>query len=372
MKKVTILALHLGYGGIEQYLSSLCKMIENDYEIEIISTYKVLDEPAFYFNKNIKIKYLIDFGPNTKEVKDSLTKFNPINTIKECSKAAKILYLKYFENIKAIRNIKSDYVITTRIFHNKLVSLFLNKKIVKIATDHNYHNNNFKYINSLIKSCKKFDYFIAVSKTLYNSYKERFKKTKCIYIPNVIDKKPKSASKLENNTLIAVGRLAEEKGFSDLISVFDLVRQHISDVKLHLIGDGYLKDSLNQKVKELKLENNVILHGYLNKKEIEKYMLDSSIYVMTSITESFGLVLIEAMSYGLPCIAFSSAAGACELIDDKNGILIEGRDRYEMARSIIDLLNNKKKREKLGSAGRNICEQYISENVKNEWINILK
>ena len=56
----------------------------------------------------------------------------------------------------------------------------------------------------------------------------------------------------------------------------------------------------------------------------------------------------------------------------KNGILIEGRDRYEMARCIIDLLNNKKKREKLGSAGRNICEQYISENVKNEWLNILK
>lgn len=372
MKKITILALHLGYGGIEQYLSSLCKMLENDYEIEIISTYRVLDKPAFYFNENIKIKYLMEYGPNTKEVKESLKKFNPIKTIKECCKAIKILYLKYYKNVKAIRDIKSDYVITTRIFHNKLVSIFLDKKIVKIATDHNYHNNDFKYINSLIKSCKKFDYFIAVSKTLYNSYKERFNKTKCVYIPNVIDKKPRSASKLENNTLIAVGRLAHEKGFLDLISVVDLVRQHINDVKLHLIGDGYLIDTLTKKVKDLNLENNVILHGYLDKKEIEKYMLDSSIYVMTSLTESFGLVLIEAMSYGLPCVAFSSASGACELINDKNGILVDGRDRYEMARNIITLLNNKKKREKLGSGGRNICEQYLSNNVKNDWLNILK
>jgi len=372
MKKIAIFTLGLGYGGVEKYFSSLCKMLEDDYEIEIISTYKVLDKPAFYFNKNIKIKYLMDFGPNTKEVKECLKKHNLINTIKECCKAIKILYLKYTENIKAIRNIKSDYVITTRSFHNNLVSKFKNKKVIKIATDHNYHNNDFKYINSLIKSCKNFDYFIAVSKSLYNSYKERFTKTKCIYIPNVIDKKPRSVSKLENNTLIAIGRLVEEKGFSDLISVVDLVRQHISDVKLHLIGDGYLLDTLKQKVKELKLENNVILHGYLDKKEIEKHMLDSSIYVMTSLTESFGLVLVEAMSYGLPCVAYSSAAGACELINDKNGILVDGRDRYEMARNIIDLLNNKKKREKLGVGGRNTSDYYLSKNVKNEWLNILK
>jgi hypothetical protein len=81
MKKITILALHLGYGGIEQYISSLCKMLDNDYEIEIISTYKVLDKPAFTFNKNIKITYLMDFGPNKQALKESLKKFNPINIL---------------------------------------------------------------------------------------------------------------------------------------------------------------------------------------------------------------------------------------------------------------------------------------------------
>ena len=58
--KITILALHLGYGGVEQYLSSLCKMLENDYEISIISTYKVLEKPAFYFSDRINITYLIN------------------------------------------------------------------------------------------------------------------------------------------------------------------------------------------------------------------------------------------------------------------------------------------------------------------------
>lgn len=371
MKKITILALHLGYGGIEQYISSLCKMLESDFEIEIISTYKH-EKTAFPFSKKIKITYLIDDVSNEQELKNSLKSLKIKSIFKETKRAIKILYLKHTKNVSAIKNIKSDYVITTRIFHNKLVRKHLDKKIVRIATDHNYHDNDFKYINSLIKSCKNFDYFIAISKSLYNSYKERFKKTTCVYIPNVIDKMPKASSKLCNNTLISIGRLSEEKGFLDLISVVDLVRQHIKDIKLHLIGDGALKEVLQKKIKSLHLENNVILHGYLDKKEIEKYMLDSSIYVMTSLTESFGLVLLEAMSYGLPCIAFDSASGARELIDDNTGVLISGRDRYEMARAIISLLNNKRKKEKLGNNGKKKSEKYLSKNVKNEWGKILK
>lgn len=372
MKKITILALHVGYGGTEQYISSLCKMLDNNFKIEIISTYKVSPKPLVFFNKNVKIKYLINDKPNRQELIESLHSFNPVKIFKEVKKSIKILYLKRKKNIEAIKNIDSDYVITTRTFHNKLVSKYLNKNITKIATEHNYHNNNKKYINKLVKSCKNFDYFIAISQTLYKFYKNRFTSTKCVYIPNVIDNIPSKNSKLDNNTIISIGRLAEEKGFSDLISVVELVRQHIKDIKLHLIGDGKLKKNLEQKIKDLNLENNIIMHGYLNKDEIEKYMLDSSIYVMSSYTESFGLVLIEAMGYGLPIIAFDSASGACELVSKDNGILISNRDKYEMARSIINLLKTKDKRKKLGSNGKQSCQKYLASNIKNEWLKIIK
>lgn len=371
MKKITILALHLGYGGVEQYISSLCKMLDSEYKIEIISTYKISEKPLVPFSKKVKIKYLIDDKPNKEEFKSSIHSFNIKKIFKEAKKSINILYLKYKKNIEAIKNIDSDYIITTRIFHNKLVSKFANKKIIKIATEHNYHNNDQKYVNSLVKSCKNFDYFIAVSKELYNYYEKRMN-ARCVYIPNVIDKIPKNSSNLSNNTIISIGRLSSEKGFSDLISVVDLVRQHVKDIKLHLIGDGALREYLEKKIKDLKLENNIIMHGYLDKKEIEKYMLDSSIYVMTSLTESFGLVLIEAMSYGLPLIAFDSASGARELINKNNGILVENRDRYEMARSIINLLKSNDKKLKLGANGKKTCEQYLAKNVKKEWLNLLK
>jgi len=371
MKKITVLALHLGYGGIEQYISSLCKMLESDYQIEIISTYKVLLKPAFDFNNNIKITYLIDNKPNTEELKKSIKSFNLINIFKEGLKSIKILFLKYTRNKNVIKNINSDYIITTRIFHNKLVSRYAKKGIIKIATDHNYHNNDKKYINKLIKSCNNFDYFIAISKSLYKSYNKKFKNAKCVYIPNVIDSIPVKSSKLNHNTVISIGRLSKEKGFSDLISTISLIKEQVKDIKLHLIGDGVLKGELQKQIEALNLEENIIMHGFLDKKNIEKLMLESSIYVMTSYTESFGLVLIEAMSYGLPLIAFSSAEGAKGLISN-NGILIENRDKNKMANMIIKLLNNKDKRLKYGENGKVNCEQFLSSNVKKEWIKLLK
>ena len=90
------------------------------------------------------------------------------------------------------------------------------------------------------------------------------------------------------------------------------------------------------KVKEYSLQNNVIIHGYKDKEFINKQLSSSSIYVMASHEESFGLVLIEAQSFALPCIAFDSAKGACEIIDDKvNGYLIKDRSKKDMADKMI-------------------------------------
>ena len=143
--KITILALHLGTGGVEKYLSSLCKMLENNYEVEIISTYKLNEKPAFDFSNKIKITYLINEGPYREELKKSIKKLNVINIFKYLFKNIKILLLKYIRNIESIKKIDSKYVITTRVFHNKFVNKYLkDNKYVKIATEHNYPTDKYK------------------------------------------------------------------------------------------------------------------------------------------------------------------------------------------------------------------------------------
>jgi glycosyltransferase involved in cell wall biosynthesis len=93
---------------------------------------------------------------------------------------------------------------------------------------------------------------------------------------------------------------------------------------------------------------------------------------MTSFSESFGLVLIEAENYGLPLVAFSSAQGAHEIIlNNKNGFLIENRNKTEMANCIIKLIENQNLRKEMGQCGKKMSKKYCKENVSKQWNNFL-
>ena len=367
--EITILALHLGVGGVEKYISSLCKMLNKQYKIKIISTYKVLDKPTFKFD-NVDIQYLIMDKPHVAEMKDAIKNKNIFKFIKFAFKNLNIYILKLVRNIKAVKNIKSKYVITTRIFHNNIVNFELDKNYVKIATEHNSPNDQ-KYVKKLIDSIKHFDYMVLVSEDLKKFYEDKVK-PKCIYIPNVIDSMPDIQSNLKENIIVNIGRLEAEKAQEDLIDVLKIVKEKIDDIKLYIIGDGSLKKKLLKKIRENNLEKNIELTGFLNKEGMEKYLKNAKLFVMTSKSESFGLVLIEAMSYKIPCIAFSQADGPREVLKDGVGILIEDRNKSKMALEIVKLLKNDKLLKEYSIKGYEKSKEYLSCNVQKLWINLLK
>ena len=102
-------------------------------------------------------------------------------------------------------------------------------------------------------------------------------------------------------------------------------------------------------------------------------MQKSSIYVMTSYTESFGIVLLEAMSNGLPCIAFDSAEGAKEVITSgRDGYLIKHRNFKAIEKKILDLTKDIETRKELGKNGRRKVKSYISDNICASWEKIIE
>ena len=132
------------------------------------------------------------------------------------------------------------------------------------------------------------------------------------------------------------------------------------------------KNSLLELAKELKLGDKVIFHGFQNKDYINELLLDSSIYVMTSHTESFGLVLIEAMSYGVPCISYTSAQGANEIIaNNETGFLIEDRNEEEMVNKIELLINDQNLRKKMGKKSKEKSKDYDSKVVLEKWSKLI-
>lgn len=366
--KVTIFALHLGFGGIEQYISSLCYMLKEHYQIEIVSTYDV--GVVAFLNPKAKITYLISHGPNTEKFKNALQKKDIISIFKEGWKGLKLLYLKIEKNIEAIESIDSKYVITTRDFHNELVGAYANSKVIKIATEHNHPNGSLKYSKLVTDSVENFDYFVLVSKELRDYYQKRTK-VPCIYIPNVLENIPEKKCDLNSNFLISVGRFSKEKGMQDVIDVFELVHQKKKNVKLYLAGDGALKKNLENYVKAKKLTNQVVFTGFLKKNELELKLVNSSIFISCSYTESFGLAALEAMSYGLCVVAFDSAQGLHEVLSNQAGILVSNRNKEQMAEEILDLLNQRKKRENLSKLAMSKCMEYSMSSVSKQWIELL-
>lgn len=371
MKKVTILALHLGYGGIENAIVTLANLLCKKYDVEILSVYRLYNEPVFELDEKVKVNYISNIKPNKKEMKYYLKKKNFNMFFKGLAQSAKTGYVKYIKTAGYLRKLNTDVIISTRTIHNYLVSKFAPKNIKKIGWEHNHHNNNKKYINALVKSCKGLDYLVPVSKELEGFYHE-YLGDKVINISNCIDKVPTKLSKLESKNLIAVGRLSKEKGFDDMLKLFKKVSTKYPDWKLNIIGDGMEKNSLLDLSKELKLGDKVIFHGYQNKDYINNMLSDSSIYLMTSHTECLPLVLIEAMSYGIPCLSYTSAQGANEIIDDNvNGYLIENRNEDEMIERISILIENEKQRKKLGKKAKVKSKEYSGEVVLEKWSKLI-
>lgn len=375
--KISFYALHLGVGGVEKYVSTLANMLAEEHEVEIISTYKIQDEPAFDLSPEINVHYLIKgLKPNKKELLSSIKSKRFLGILKEMWTAIRVLVLKYKRNIESLKRCDSDVIISTRIFHNKLIGKYAGKDIVKITGEHNHHNDDKKYIDKVIESCRNFDYFIPISKELYEYYYDAMAENGVtpLYIRFCIDDNPvKKYPAFDNNALISVGRMSHEKGIYDLLQVFEMIHRRNENTILHIVGDGEEYEQVAAQIKERKLENAVVLHGFQNKEYIYRLLPRTSLYVMTSYTESFGIVLLEAMSCGVPCIAYSSAQGAHEIIEDgENGFLIQNRDCKKMQEKVCELLDNKEELHRLSKNALKTADMFSYDKTKEAWLELMK
>lgn len=375
MKKIVFLALHLSYGGAEQAIISEANMLVEKYDVEILCFYQLIDKPAFEVNPKVKITYLTKgLRPNREEIKAAIKSRNIIELVKECCKSIRILYLRTAKMKKAIIASDGDVIVSTRYLYHKLLTKNARPGVVCIAQEHNHHNDDQKYIKRQINSVKKMDYYMPVSQELTEFYKNKLSTfgVRCKYIPHCLDRIPDKISDLKGKNIISVGRLSPEKNYVELIAVFREICKEIPDWTLHIVGDGTEKEKLISLIEEYHLENRVILHGFRNKDYIEKLMYESSMYVMTSLTESFGLVLIEAQSYGLPCIAYDCAHGAREIIENGvNGILISDYSRDKMVHECVKMMKEYEYRKYLGDNGRTNAYKYSRNYVKEQWFEFI-
>jgi glycosyltransferase involved in cell wall biosynthesis len=148
--------------------------------------------------------------------------------------------------------------------------------------------------------------------------------------------------------------------------MFSLLQRETKKVKLVICGDGEELKECKTLAKKLEINDSVFFPG--NVRDINKYYAVSDIFVTTTLFEGFPNAVTEALSAGIPVVAFDAPSIAAFIQDDCNGYVIKDRDHKEMARKIAALINDDVLYKKLSLNAVDICDKYSMENINAIWM----
>jgi glycosyltransferase involved in cell wall biosynthesis len=156
--------------------------------------------------------------------------------------------------------------------------------------------------------------------------------------------------------LLYVGRIAGEKGLDFLLRVFARIVTERSRVRLLLVGDGPCESELKKLARELGIGDQVLFCGAVPHSEVPHYAAAADLFVFSSVTETQGLVLIEAMAAGTPIVAVE-APGSMDILDEGGGLLVPQQEEV-FAEAVVDLLRDRRRLEALGRQATRVVQRY--------------
>ncbi len=170
--------------------------------------------------------------------------------------------------------------------------------------------------------------------------------------------------------VVAVGRLHPQKGFESLVRAFAAVRRETA-AKLLILGEGPLRPQIEQLAGNLGLESDVALPGFQDNPY--GYMAHATVFVLSSLYEGFGNVLVEALALGVPVISTRCPVGPEEILSDGHtGILVPPADEDALAQAILRVLRDSTLRSQLASQGRRRARDYALENIVAEYSTLIQ
>lgn len=190
-------------------------------------------------------------------------------------------------------------------------------------------------------------------------------------IPNAAKLVSKRYSDVKSKRVIAVGRLDYQKGFDRLIQVWELVQKtgKYTDWNLDIFGQGEWQEWLQLLIDEKHLSDTLHINKPTNR--IYEEYAKSSIIVMTSNYEGFGMVLVEAMACGVPAIAFDCQCGPKDIIrHGENGLLVRNGDIEGLAAAMMKLMDDEAYRQRLSDKAKGVISTYAEETVMKQWMTL--
>ncbi len=346
-------------GGIERVIVTLANKLCNDYDITIL----VKDAPKTF--------YILDHKVKLVSLENQLI-FDMNNKIQRFFTAIKSVVYNTIALKKFFRNNSFDYYYLAHPLN--VLEYHFARGINNFDTIISEHGSPNAY-NIFYKQIKNLLYFKAKVYVIPTQTDTIFYKSLNLpvqYVPHFKSELKYVKSELNENIALNIGRFTDVKQQIFLLQIWNsLVNERkIKNWKLFIVGEGELKSQFENYIQVNKLEDHVFLLP--PKQDVSYYFNQSSLFLLTSKSEGFGMVLLEAVSFGLPCISFDCPSGPRDIIfNNENGFLVTLNNKYEFEDYVLKIINNDKLKLHMGNRSYEISKDWDDIKLLKEWHIIL-
>ncbi|WP_239103800.1 glycosyltransferase family 4 protein [Microbispora corallina] len=369
--EVRILLLHAnGMGGTIRTVFNLAGYLARTHDVEIVSVVREREEPFFPVPPGVRIRYLDDRLPRRRGL---LSRFPSLLVPKD---EAAFHWFTLRTDLKLVRYIRSrrgGVLIGTRPGLNLVAARFAPPEVVTVAQEHgNLAGHQPGVRGQIMRRYGRLDAHVTLTETDLRAYERAYGKAGrgtprvLARIPNAVTRLDGGVSPLTATTAVTVGRLTHVKGYDLLIRAWAHVAERHPDWTLRIYGGGPRREKLQASIDKRGLTDTVVLEGPAD--DVGGALAAASMFVLSSRREGMPMVVLEAMSKGLPVVSYDCPTGPSELITHGlDGLLVKPEKIHALADAICSVIEDEDLRRKLGRRAQETAAAYDIEVIGARW-----
>ncbi|WP_030918835.1 glycosyltransferase family 4 protein [Streptosporangium amethystogenes] len=370
--RIRYLLLHAyGMGGtIRTVINQANAMAAAGHEVEIVSVVRRRERPQFEIDPRIRLLTLSDQREGRPVDSTGRRVWRWIRgRIVPAGEFAASYFTERVERavIDYVSALTGGVLVTTRPALNLISARRAPAGIVKVGQEHMNLATHPEAVRSEIgRHYGKLDAVVVLTETDRREYQELLPGTRVERVPNAVCSVRRTPSRKDDRLVVAAGRLVGQKGFDLLIPAFRRVVDRHPDWRLRIYGTGKKKGQLCELLKEHGLGDNVTLMGRTGR--LDEELARASFYVLSSRFEGLPMVMIEAMTHGLPVVAFDCPTGPADVLTPEvDGLLVPPCDVDALAAAMVRLIEDRELRRRMGAAAAVAAHEYTPETVMPLW-----
>lgn len=341
-----------GQSGVLRSVITLANNLVERRQVEVLSLVRRGESPHYDIDPRVKLTHL-----GTNVVEDESRRELPPKIQRTLG--------------RALESLDPGVLVTTRPVLHVAAARLAPPHLVKVGQDHLNFQTRMRRghaVEAIDEALQGLDAFTVLTHADAVDYRERFPAAhaRVEVIRNAAPWPVAPATGSHDKVVVAAGRLVKQKAFHRLIKAYTPVAVGRPDWRLHIYGEGGQRERLEKLIRRRGIGGQVELMGHSD--EFESRLAEASIYAMTSRYEGFPMVLVEAMTKGVPAISYDCPRGPAEIIrDGDNGRLIPNGDEAAFTGALLAMIDDDAERRRMSAAATEQAAEYRIETISRRW-----